>query len=291
MLCSRVAVMFVATMLVSSVAGRDAVWVGSATAQVSESPSAAPGLGRPKVHRVAGDVYAVTDLYHSAGGKSGVNAGIIFTKGNVVFIDAGMSIASGEYLWNLAREKMKGNEKIFLILTHHHSDHVFGMRVFKDRGATVLTHPAVADSLRGDKGQYKAFIAKASGWTERQADEILGEVILSVPDRLLEQDVTLDIRGRPIRILVTPGHVPDALCVYDASSKTLFAGDTVYEGTRLNTKFGGPPEWRTWISHLERLKNLKITTLCPGHGDLCKRDEIDRNISFLKSLLSPKPKA
>ena len=287
--CSRATAILAGVMMVSPPVERDVGSGGRTNAHVTQPAPNVPGLGTPSVHRIAEDVYAVTHLFHSAGGGFGVSAGVIFTRGSVIFIDSGMSIASGEYLWNVARGRIRGDAKIYLILTHHHSDHVFGMRVFKDRGATVIAHRGVADELRGDRGRYKAFIARTSGWTDRQAHEILGDVLLSVPDRLVERDTTLHIDGRAVRILVTPGHVPDAICVYDAASRTLFAGDTVYEGTRLNTKFGGPSEWRTWVSHLERLKSLDIAALCPGHGNLCKRDEIDRNISYLRSVLRRGP--
>ncbi len=75
-----------------------------------ERPSSVPGLGNPKAHEIDENVYAITDLYHSAGEGFGTNAGIIFTSKSVVFIDAGMSIASGEFLWKVAEKRMKGGE-------------------------------------------------------------------------------------------------------------------------------------------------------------------------------------
>ncbi len=252
----------------------------------SEQETIKPGLGNPYVHQLSENVLAITGLYHTAIEKGfTTNAGIIFTSESVIFIDSGQTIASAKFLWETARAHMKGYKKIYLILTHHHSDHVFGMRIFKDKGAEIIAHKEVVDELQGDNGFYKKFIADKMGWDSEQADEILGDVILYQPDRTIEQDTVLHIDGDEIHLLVTPGHVPDEISVYHSSSKTLFAGDTIYEGTALATQFGGAEEWKTWISQLERLKELDILNIVPGHGEICSKDEIDRNINFLKEKL------
>jgi cyclase len=224
----------------------------------------------------------VTDLYHSAGPKAGVNAGLVFTRNSVVFIDSGMTIASAEYLWKLAEDRISRDTKIFLILTHHHADHTFGMRIFKDKGARVIAHPGVNEFLANDGGYYIRFIRKSAGWDEKTADEILGDVRLSAPDQTIDKDDVLKIDGEEIHILATPGHVFTELFVYHPESRTLFAGDAIYEGSDPTTRFGGPEDWKEWIAQLRRLQKLNIRTIVPGHGKLCGLGEIERNIAFLE---------
>lgn len=241
------------------------------------------GLGTPKVHEITKDVFAVTDLYH-ASGKRGTNAGIIFTGNAVVFVDSGMTIASAEFLWETAYKKMNQKDlHPYLILTHHHSDHVFGMHLFREKGATVYAHSNVREFLEDDRGRYKQFIVDNFFEDLEKGGKILGNVVLSLPDCLIEKDTVL-FNGE-VHVLFTPGHVPSELSVYHPGSKTLFAGDTIYEGMLPNTRFGGSDEWRTWIFHLERLKKLDIDIIVPGHGKLCSKEEIDSNIDYLKRLL------
>ena len=38
----------------------------------------------------------------------------------------------------------------------------------------------------------------------------------------------IDLGGRPLEVLLTPGHTPDALCLLDRKQKELFTGDTFY---------------------------------------------------------------
>ena len=218
-----------------------------------------PGLGNPKVHKLTANVYAITGLYHSAGKLAGVSAGIIFTPKSVIFIDSGMTIASAEFLWQIAQKRMKGNEDLYLILTHHHSDHVFGMRVMKEKGSRVIAHKIVKEWFKEYDGRrYKHFLVERYGLSAEKGDQIFGDVLLSEPDQVIEKDTILNIDYEEIHLIVTPGHTTDSISVYYPRSKTLFAGDTIYEGMRLTTRFGGPEEWKLWISHLERLKQLDI---------------------------------
>lgn len=240
------------------------------------------GLGNPKAFKLADNVFAVEGLYHSKSPLASVNAGIIMTPESVIFIDSGMSISSAEYLLNLARKKMSGQKKFYLILTHSHSDHVFGMRVMKDRGAEVIGHSKTAEHLKDDNGEYIRFIIDMDKITMEQGKERYGHVVLFEPDRYVDDDLSLNIDGEEIHLLVTPGHTPDSICVYHPASKTLFAGDSVYSGLNPSTRFGGPDEWKQWISHLERLKSLEINKVVPGHGYICGLEAIDQNILFLK---------
>ena len=244
-----------------------------------------PGLGNPKIHKITEDVWGIVDLYHSAPGFY-TNAGVVFTGNSVVFIDSGMTIASAEFIWNAAKERLRGDEELYLVFTHHHSDHIFGARVFKERGARIIGHTDVAIELADDNGFYKKFIADRMKWDAQTADRILGDVIVYVPDECIKEDTVLDIDGTQLQLLCTPGHTTDEIAVYLPKSKTLFAGDAIYEGSNLATRFGGPDEWRQWIAGLQRFKQLEIGTIVPGHGKICGPEEIDRNIDYLKDFLA-----
>jgi len=123
------------------------------------------------------------------------------------------------------------------------------------------------------------------GLSKEEGNRIYGDVRLSTPDQVIQQDTVLKIDDDEIHLLVTPGHVYDEISVYHPKSRTLFAGNTIYEGMPPNTRFGGPEEWRLWIFNLERLKTLEVDTIVPGHGLLCSKREIDRNIDSIRNLL------
>ncbi|MGY5874753.1 MAG: MBL fold metallo-hydrolase [Candidatus Thorarchaeota archaeon] len=111
-------------------------------------------------------------------------------------------------------------------------------------------------------------------------DDVLGNVILSRPDELVIRDATFDL-GEEIQILSVPGHTPGDIAVYHPRSKVLFAGDAILEGM---DPYVRPDSIKisTWIKNLERLKELDIEWVCPGHGKLASPDIIDSNIEFLR---------
>jgi glyoxylase-like metal-dependent hydrolase (beta-lactamase superfamily II) len=76
----------------------------------------------------------------------------------------------------------------------------------------------------------------------------------------------IDLGGRPLEVLLTPGHTPDALCLLDRKQKELFTGDTFY-----------PDEiWLWWPEtdlnayqkSIERIANLapSLQILRPAHA-------------------------
>jgi len=235
------------------------------------------GVGDPQIQEIASGVFVITKLVHFFA-EIGVNAGIIHTPESVIFIDSGMSAYSGEYLWNLAKERMTGDEDLYLILTHKDTDHCFGMNEIRKHGATVIAHEHTAEIIHTERDLSKNSIAKRAK-KKYYPDDVLGEVILSRPEQTLTHDTTLNL-GDEIQILSVPGHTSGDIAIYHPRSKVLFAGDAVLEGMDPYVR-PDSISIKTWIRNLERLKELDIEWILPGHGALSKPDIIDSNILFL----------
>lgn len=246
-----------------------------------------PKMEESQLHRLDEKVFGVTGLYHPRGT---VNAGFIVTEGAVIHIDAGMRPADGRRLLELSAGVAPKN-KIYLILTHHHTDHIFGMKPFRKQGARMISHKLVVDWIQGfwlgsGKPVEEIYREKVLAGMELSTEEkaFLPEVELFVPDEVIEGDTVLNVDGEEIHLLCTPGHVPSEISVYYPASGVLFAGDTVYAGMPLTTRFGGPREWQEWIKSLKRLQRLRIGKIVPGHGPICDSDELERNIAYLERL-------
>ena len=237
------------------------------------------GVGNPEIQEVAHGVFVVTRLVHFFA-EIGVNAGIIHTPESVIFIDSGMSAYSGDYLWNLAKEKMDTTKDLYLILTHKDTDHHFGMNEILKHGATVISHEYTADYISANSNLSDNPIAKRIR-KEYPEEDVLGEVILSRPEQTITQDTTLNL-GDEIQLLSIPGHTPGDIAVYHPKSKVLFAGDAILEGMDPYIR-PDSISIKTWVRNLERLKELDIEWILPGHGALSKPDIIDSNIQFLLS--------
>lgn len=61
-------------------------------------------------------------------------------------------------------------------------------------------------------------------------DSAAWQIPPTIPSQLLKEGDVLDLGGRSLRVLHTPGHTPDGICLFDEASGTLFAGDTLTTG-------------------------------------------------------------
>ncbi len=99
-------------------------------------------------------------------------------------------------------EKEQGVEREILVIhTHSHSDHYGGDAQFIDQEKVTLV-PASADGIN----DFFAF----EDWPNKPT--------------------TLELGGRSITIIPTPGHQEEAVSIYDEQTKWLLTGDTFYPG-------------------------------------------------------------
>lgn len=83
--------------------------------------------------------------------------------------------------------------------------------------------------------------------------------------RLLAEGDGLDLGGRTLRVMHTPGHTPGSLCLLDEHNSTLFTGDTLAPTTVSAGGEGSDPE--LLLDSVTRLSRLagKVARVCPGH--------------------------
>lgn len=144
----------------------------------------------------------------------------------VIVIDPGPELE--EHLLALARFNVQ-----LIVITHRHADHTAGInRLHELTGAPVRAwlpeHCRAAEVLR--EGQ-----------------------ILSVP-------------GTSLRVVHTPGHTSDSVCLLrEGSSTNLFTGDTVLgRGTTVLDFPDGT--LRDYLASLRKLRDLPDVALHPAHG-------------------------
>lgn len=106
--------------------------------------------------------------------------------------------------------------------------------------------------------------AQLGVWAERTgelADQL--DARLGWPTSTFSRETTLDLGGRTVRLLDTPGHAPGAICVFDADAGVLFGGDTVV--TAIPPAFSDG-DATVLEGTLRSLAALEAQVLIPGHG-------------------------
>ena len=85
-------------------------------------------------------------------------------------------------------------------------------------------------------------------------------------DEFVGEGSLIDLGGRRLEVLLTPGHAPDSLCLLDRERRLLFVGDTFYPAP-LYTHIDGSSfvDYRTSATRLASLAPL-VDHLLPGHN-------------------------
>lgn len=121
------------------------------------------------------------------------------------------------------------DKDIVVLNSHTHYDHIGGNHLFDTIYGTSLPysanrakgspHEAVADFLQ-DGWVWKPLPA---GFDAAKYKSEAFEI-----DKLVYEGDRIDIGGRVLEILFTPGHAPDSICLLDRENRLLFTGDTFY---------------------------------------------------------------
>jgi glyoxylase-like metal-dependent hydrolase (beta-lactamase superfamily II) len=215
-----------------------------------------------KAVRVAPDVWFVqgeSALGSSANRNFISNAAFVVTPEGVLVIDALGSPGLAEEL--IAEIRRVTPQPIrYLIVTHYHADHIYGLQAFKAAGAKILAHTGGREYLASDTAQRRLEASRQDlfPWIDERTR------LVAADDWLSEPDTTLRLGGKEFRIRhVGPAHTPEDLVVFEPGSGVLFAGDLVFRG---RVPFVGQADSRQWIESLSQVLEFKPRLLIPGHG-------------------------
>ena len=234
--------------------------IATALALASPTAGAAPAV-RPQ--HVAGGAWFVQGdaALGSAANRNYIsNAGFIVTTAGVVVIDALGSPALAEELLAAIRQ-VTALPVRYVIVTHYHADHIYGLQVFKDLGATVIARREGQAYLNSDTAQRRLVASREElfPWIDERTR-------LVAADRWLDADTVLEVGDERFSIRhAGPAHTPEDLVVYAERAKVLFAGDLVFRG---RIPFVGQADSGGWIEALSGLIALAPSVIVPGHGGL-----------------------
>ena len=216
---------------------------------------------RPLATAVAPGVWMVQGL--SALGSSAnrnfiSNAGFVVTSAGVVVIDA---LGSPELARELRAEIARATPLpvTHVVVTHYHADHIYGLQVFKDEGASVVAHRQALLYLNSDTAQQRLVASREElfPWVDENTRLVPADRWIEGPATLQVGDTTLELQP------VGPSHTPEDLAVWLPQRQVLFAGDLVFRG---RIPFVGQADSAHWVQALDTLLGFDARVVVPGHG-------------------------
>ena len=155
--------------------------------------------------------------------------------------------------------------------THLHSDHLgLASAIRSASGARVQVHEAEQIALDTTL-RHEAADLDSWGVPPELHDAMAAMIGRARPtevtaDRLLVHDEVLDIPGRQVRVLHTPGHTSGSLCLVEGD--TVFTGDLVLPTIFPGVGLGGPADdpLGDYLDSLNLVEALGDPLVAPGHG-------------------------
>lgn len=151
--------------------------------------------------------------------------------------------------------KSKSLKPVYILLTHVHIDHTFGIEFLKERyDLPVLAH-------KGDA---------PLGQTRPQQASMFHLPITPGPlsiDRFITEGNIIKLGNEEIKVISTPGHSPGGVCFYVPDSHFVLTGDTLFQGSVGRTDLPGGNQRQLILSIKSQLMTLPADTkVYPGHG-------------------------
>jgi glyoxylase-like metal-dependent hydrolase (beta-lactamase superfamily II) len=216
---------------------------------------------RPQALQVAADVYMVQGAAALGSGANRnfiSNAGFVVTPAGVLVVDAlGAPVLARELLAEIRR--ITPLPVRYVVVTHYHADHVYGLQEFKAAGATVIAHRDGRDYLNSQTAELRLAASR-----DELAPAVDQDTRLVGADRWIDAPTTLQLGGIDFVLQPAgPAHTPDDLVVWVPQRRLLFAGDLVFRG---RIPFVGQADSGQWIAALDKLLAFEPALIVPGHG-------------------------
>lgn len=231
------------------------------------------------------------------------NTLIIKNADHLVLVDAHASPRVAASLIRQIRTEVSDLPVKYVILTHGHDDHAFGLRGYREEAGPGLVVIAAARTRTlletiAARGSFflGGFLGPKSDAYRKQDDDParrkLGEEIafwledfrqtaahMAYPDRYLTGPMELGTGAERILLQPARGHTDGDLIVFYPAEKVIATGDLVhgYDPVEMDASF---PEW---LESLAALKAYDFDYLVGGHGRyLTGKSRLDLWIAFLR---------
>lgn len=200
-----------------------------------------------------------------------------------LLVDTGLGVAS---LAEAAADLF--GKPLAVVLTHCHMDHAGGAHEF----GNCCIHAAEADALANASNHLpldiSAYTPEDFAWFSSIGYDISAGLLTAIPhagfdqathrmapaqtSRLIGEGDIVDLGDRAFEVLHLPGHSPGSIALWEASSGTLFSGDTIYDGALLDQIPGS--DIPAYCRSMERLRALPARIVHAGHDPSFGRDRL-----------------
>lgn len=222
---------------------------------VAIAAASAPAAAEPKL---------TTTVYTASPGGFLVNSTLVAGDKDAVLIDGQFTLADAHRLVAMIVESKKNLTTVYI--THFHPDHYFGLAVIHQafpKARLVATPETIAEIK-------KTWAAKVKQWQPLYGALVPAKPLLPSPLRgtkLTLEGATLEVHSH------VTGDAHDSSYVWIPSTRTLIAGDIVFNGVHPWTAESTAETRKAWRASLDEMSALEPATVVAGHKDPKRADD------------------
>jgi glyoxylase-like metal-dependent hydrolase (beta-lactamase superfamily II) len=190
------------------------------------------------------------------------NAGFVVGSEGIAVFDVLATPALGRAMLDAIR-RVSDKPIRYIVISHYHADHFYGLQAFEGSGAEIVAHAAGQNYLESDEARKRLAQRR-----EALSPWVNSDTRLLPADRWLQfeggQSHTLDLGDLRLDIIdVSGSHSDSDIMLYVEDAGVLFAGDLFATG---RVPFVAGANTARWLEVIDRLRATEAKIVVPGHG-------------------------
>jgi len=214
-----------------------------------------------------------------------INAYLVEGPAGWALVDTGLHTeeAEGALRARLAESGVELSDVARTFVTHVHPDHIGMAGTLEAAGAEIVMHGPEADHARvlwagdtklvDDSARFFAGHGMPPDVDDQMRSAWLGigrrVDRLGAISRVSDGDL-IELAGRTVRVIWTPGHTDFHACLYDETERILYAGDHVLPHITSNISlypWSRDDPLSDFLTALRAVRTLDVRRVLPAHGD------------------------
>lgn len=209
------------------------------------------------VEKIDAQTFAISEYGH----WEKTHCYLLLGQEKAVLIDTGLGVSNIKKIVDSLTDL-----PVMVITTHVHWDHIGGHGLFSD----IAVHEREVDWLACNFPlpiqEVKAQLIRYPCDFPQEFDVNSYQIFQGQPSKILHDGEVIDLGGRIVQVIHTPGHSPGHCCFYEPWRKYLYSGDLVYEGCLYASYPSTSP--RQFYDSVKKIRGYKIERVLPGHYKL-----------------------